>query len=295
MNKTFRMSSVAAALVLSGVLVGCGSSSSSSSGGGGTDPNSTDSNATTTKSISLVALDGYISGATISEAKGASATIANNSAGMYTATVSKELNETAAQFKSTGGCIDVNGDGSCGTGDLTAPALTGLVGGKVLNPFTTLIADGNATSDQIKSAFKIGADTDLTGNYLSGTTYDASTVKAAVYLGRVMVTNASQSANQLFASIQTATAGLDANATTDKALQTIADNNATSDVLEAIAEAIIAVPNASVEANGSKAIEANTAFIGKLPTDQKVGYTPPTTDSNSTDIVNDSDVHLPTI
>lgn len=296
MNKALKLSSVAAALIVSGMLVGCGSSSS-----GGKNNSTT---GVTTKDINVVVVNGYVMGAKVAETSHANAAIfSNNSAGKYTVSVPKTVDEMKAQFGSIKGCVDANADGKCGDGDIVAPGLYSLVGGKVLNPFTTFIAKGDVSEQDIKNAFKLGSSVDLGADYLANKPYNASVIKTAVLLGRTLASNATISPRAvtlptkdsggkgetvelpniapadyqaIFNKFKSATSGLDSNATTDDALQAIADSNGTSAETKAIAKAIKDIANASVEANGSKAIETNAGFISALPANQKIGNPPAT-------------------
>ena len=177
MNKTFKLSAVAASLLLSGVLVGCGSSSSSSAGDGVTPPDDT----VTTRTITVV--DGYVGGANVSLlATGVSAVAVDGDLGKYTIDAS-----TSALLMSVGGTIDINGNGIIDAGEPKAPIMYSVAGSDVINPFTTFMALTGKSEAEIIAIFKLDEDTDLKADFTEAVKEQPALGKAAVALGRSLL------------------------------------------------------------------------------------------------------------
>ena len=180
MNKTFKLSAVAASLLLSGVLVGCGSSSNAVAGGDGGDDNATDDNVTV-RTITVV--DGYVGDANVSLlATGASATAVEGELGKYTI----DANSTAL-LMSTGGTIDINANGAIDDGEPNAPVMYSVAGSDVINPFTTFMTLTGKTEAEIIAIFKLAEDTDLTADFTEAVKEQPALGKAAVALGRSLL------------------------------------------------------------------------------------------------------------
>ena len=131
MKKT-SISIIASSIVLSSVLMlstGCGSSSSGSAS------TSSGSSSSASSQKSVTAVDGYIIGATISDAKGTLSK--TNASGVATASF-----DLSTPLTSNGGVIDANSNGKADAGELLAPTLKTPAGKKVISPLTDLVAHG---------------------------------------------------------------------------------------------------------------------------------------------------------
>lgn len=180
MNKAFKLSSIVAALLLSGMLVGCGNSSSGSNTpnpdpGPTPNPDPDPDPKPETKTAKVLVVDGVVVGATVTVKGSDKTNPPTDGKGETNVTYEKSIQNVV--IMSTGGKSN----------DLPAPDMKAALaeGTTVVNPFTTLKQDGKDVAD-ILGKFKVTGVTaeQATGNYTS--VENASFAKATVTLGRML-------------------------------------------------------------------------------------------------------------
>lgn len=227
MNKMFKISSVAAALVVSGMLVGCGSSTNDSSTTPTPTP-TTEANVT----AEVTVLDGLVEGATV-KVVGNTLVIATHpqtgANGKTTVIYQKSLANPT--FVSTGGKT---------ASGLPAPSMKSTKGGKVISPYTSLKADGK-TDAEIATFAGISAEKALSATY--NTEENPAFAKATVKLARAMYCeqkgllandNATSALTALEATTPTATV-----TAIKAAVDAVDDNNKTVDQVEEAVKATL--------------------------------------------------------
>lgn len=174
MNKAFKLSSIVAALLVSGMLVGCGNSSSGSNTPN-PDPGPTPNPDPETKTAKVLVVDGVVVGATVTVQGSDKTNPKTNGNGETDVTYEKSIQNVVIMSK--GGTSN----------DLPAPDMKAALaeGTTVVNPFTSLKQDGKDVAD-ILGKFKVTGVTaeQATGNYTS--VENASFAKATVTLGRML-------------------------------------------------------------------------------------------------------------
>jgi sulfur relay (sulfurtransferase) DsrF/TusC family protein len=135
------------------------------SGCGGSSDDSTTTDMQTapieSSSTDIQVIDGYVVGATVialNDSACSSTTQANGEA---------TLQCSIEGFKTVGGKIDVNQNGIADTTEPTAPNMVAPAGYSVATPFTTLIATGKVTAEQIALTLGIGTEEIMSDPYAS--------------------------------------------------------------------------------------------------------------------------------
>lgn len=251
MNKMFKLSGVAAALILSGVLVGCGSSSSDS----GTTPTPTPPTPTPTqKQATVTVVDGLVVGANVTAGVN---TVESNAQG-----VAADVNYTGTTptFSSTGGTTAAG---------LKAPNMKSAIladGTAIINPYTTLKAEGGNVT-QLLSDLKLEiSESDALANYTE--TNNSDFAKATVAYARVLYCANAANANDNSTKAAAAFSGDSgvSGSTTTEVLQSVASGDNKAKAAVAAAAAATGATVDAVEAEVKATLGTSDGCASTTPT-----------------------------
>ncbi|SFP30338.1 hypothetical protein [Hydrogenimonas thermophila] len=154
MQKKRLLITMSAAAVLT--FSGCGGGSDDSAINSTTDTQTAPVEAASTD---IQVIDGYVIGATVTALNDSTCSSITQTEGHTTLQCELE------GFKTVGGKIDVNQNGIADVTEPTAPNMVAPAGYSVATPFTTLIATGKVTTEQIATTLGISAEEVMSDPY----------------------------------------------------------------------------------------------------------------------------------
>lgn len=278
MSKTLKISAIAASLLVSGILVGCGSSN---------DGSSSNPAPQTTKVFTVT--DDYVLNANVysvvdsAKSRSLTSTRANNSSANGTGNDTKpeptpvEKPDATAQstgkgaykfsalkagsiVKSVGGVVDVNNNGKVDSGEPTALNMASKASNSFVNPFTTFEVYTNANIAELFGIPKADIDT----------TTDDVKVRQAVALANAMIAEAQFNPSK-YGSTPVIPSKPDSNSTSSDSVLPFSAQDALQKVLDQVSAQVkggatlaSAVAKVTGTSEYSKVSEANLTAVNAL-------------------------------